>query len=138
MRYESETLGIKVSVQPSFSLAQSDPGDGTYVFSYDVAMRNVSADPARLLFRHWYIHDSAGDDTEVDGEGVIGQQPLLLPGASHEYRSFCVLRSPIGYMEGYYTFADSSGDEFRVAIPRFALEAPLLPPDSDEIVERLN
>jgi ApaG protein len=61
----------------------------------------------------------------VDGEGVVGQQPLLGPGAKHEYHSFCVLSSPAGFMEGYYTFVRPDGARFRVLIPRFQLEAPL-------------
>lgn len=136
MRYESETAGIRVAVEPDFSLAESDASEGTYVFSYQVDMLNRGTEPARLLFRHWRIHDSVGHDTEVDGEGVVGEQPLLLPGGSHSYASYCVLQSPVGYMEGYYTFVAPDGDEFRVSIPRFHLEAPLLPPDADEITER--
>ena len=75
-------------------------------------------------FRHWHIHDSQGEDSEVDGEGVLGKQPTLEPGKSHVYQSFCVLRSPLGFMEGYYTFVRPSGEEFRVPVPRFELRAP--------------
>lgn len=137
MRYEKATQGIRVQVQPRFSLADSVPEDGTFVFSYLINMSNEGDAPARLLFRHWRIHDAAGDDSVVDGEGVVGQQPLLEPGASHEYRSYCVLRSPVGYMEGYYTFVRPDGEEFRVEIPRFQLQGPLVIPgpvadDSDE------
>ena len=128
MPYEQATDGIRVRVQPSFSLADSDPGGGTYVFSYEIEMANEGDIPAQLLFRHWLIHDSAGHDTEVDGEGVIGEQPLLEPGDSHEYRSYCVLRSPSGYMEGYYTFARPDGRQFRVEVPRFELSGPLVLP----------
>lgn len=138
MRYESETLGIRVAVQPRFSLAQSDPSEGTYVFSYEVDVRNQSADVVQLLFRHWRIHDSVGEDTEVDGEGVVGVQPVLIPGDSHRYSSFCVLRSPVGYMEGYYTFEGPGGDEFKVCIPRFDLQAPLPPPGTEETSELVN
>lgn len=138
MRYQSETEGIRVAVRPRFSLAQSDPADGTYVFSYEVEMLNGSSEPAQLVYRHWRIHDSAGDDTVVDGEGVVGEQPVLAPGASHSYSSFCVLRSPVGWMEGYYTFTRPGEKEFRVGIPRFDLEAPLPPPDGQEQVEITN
>lgn len=124
MNYEHETDGIRVRVEPHFSLAQSRPAEGEYVFSYQVEVENRSAEGAQLLFRHWFIHDAVGEDSEVDGEGVIGQQPHLVPGSSHEYSSFCVLRSPLGYMEGYYTFERPDGSRFKVAVPRFHLQAP--------------
>lgn len=137
-KYEQATQGIRVRVQPNFSLSDSDPGEGTFVFSYEIEMANEGELPAQLLFRHWHIHDSAGDDTVVDGEGVVGEQPVLRPGASHRYSSFCVLRSPVGYMEGYYTFIRPGDEEFRVEIPRFPLQAPLPPPDAEESTELSN
>lgn len=130
MRYEQATDGILVRVQPRFSLADSNPEEGTFVFSYDIMMRNEGDTSAQLLFRHWYIHDASGEDTEVDGDGVVGQQPMLGPGDSHEYQSYCVLRSPVGYMEGYYTFVRPDGERFRVAIPRFDLSGPLVLPQA--------
>lgn len=128
MRYEKATQGIRVRVTPKFSLADSDPADGTFVFSYRINMANESDTTAQLLFRHWRIHDAAGDDSTVDGEGVVGEQPVLEPGQSHEYRSYCVLRSPAGYMEGYYTFARLDGQQFKVEVPRFELNGPLILP----------
>ncbi len=128
MRYEKSTEGIRVQVRPRYSLADSDPADGMFVFAYTVVMANEGEDTAQLLFRHWRIHDAAGDDSTVDGEGVIGEQPILAPGESHEYQSYCVLRSPVGYMEGYYTFARRGGEEFRVEVPRFHLNGPLVLP----------
>lgn len=137
MRYEQATEGIRVSVWPDFSLADSDPADGTFVFSYQITMNNEGDSAAQLLFRHWRIHDSAGDDSMVDGEGVVGEQPVLHPGDSHEYRSYCVLRSPVGYMEGHYTFVRPDGEEFKVAVPRFHLNGPIVLPASshDVLVE---
>lgn len=132
MRYEKATEGIRVRVEPHFSLADSDPGDGTFVFTYHIEVANESDQAAQLLFRHWFIHDSAGEDTEVDGEGVVGSQPLIDPGESHRYRSYCVLRSPAGYMEGYYTFEAVGGRRFRVDVPRFAFQAPFVVPPGDE------
>jgi ApaG protein len=128
MRYEQSTDDIRIWVQPRFSLADSNPADGTFVFSYEITMQNEGKTPAQLLFRHWYIHDSGGDDAEVDGEGVVGERPLLGPGDSHQYQSFCVLRSPVGYMEGYYTFVRPNGDKFRVEVPRFELNGPFVLP----------
>jgi ApaG protein len=128
MRYESATEGIRVRVRPRFSLAESAPADGTFVFSYHVSLANEGPVGAQLLFRHWRIHDSAAGDSVVDGEGVIGQQPFLAPGASHEYSSYCVLQSPVGHMEGYYTFVRPDGRQFRVEVPRFELSGPLVLP----------
>ncbi|MEM7413851.1 MAG: Co2+/Mg2+ efflux protein ApaG [Gemmatimonadota bacterium] len=135
MRYEKATEGIRVQVQPDFSLADSDPADGTFVFSYRVNMANEGDSTAQLLFRHWRIHDSVGHDSMVDGEGVVGEQPVLRPGESHEYRSYCVLRSPVGYMEGHYTFVRADGEEFRVEVPRFHLNGPLVIPNPGVDVE---
>jgi len=125
MSYEKATAGIRVRVEPTFSLADSDFTDGTFVFSYDIKVANEGDSPARLLFRHWLIHDAVGEDTEVDGEGVVGLQPLIDPGESHEYSSYCVLRSPAGYMEGYYTFVRPDGERFKVEVPRFHFSAPI-------------
>lgn len=128
MLYEKSTQGIRVAVHPRFSLADSDPADGTFVFSYVINLENQSDATAQLLFRHWLIHDAAGDDSEVDGEGVVGEQPILAPGETHEYQSYCVLRSPAGYMEGHYTFVGQDGVRFRVEVPRFHLNGPLVLP----------
>lgn len=127
--YEDLTEGILVRVTPGFSLAQSDPGEGRFVFSYRVRLENQGTESGQLLYRFWHIHDANGEDTEVDGEGVVGEQPDLAPGETHSYRSFCVLGSPSGYMKGHYTFQRSDGRRFRVNIPRFELEAPLPPAD---------
>lgn len=126
-KYEHKTEGILVRVRPGFSLAQSDPDEGRWVFSYLVHLENQGTERGRLLYRHWQIHDSGGEDSEVDGEGVVGVQPDLGPGEVHSYRSFCVLNSPSGHMEGHYTFQRPDGRRFKVRIPRFALEAPLPP-----------
>ena len=134
MDYEKVTEGIRVSVRPSFSFPYSEPEDGRFVFTYLVEMENQSEEVAQLLFRHWHIRDSQGEDLEVDGEGVLGEQPTLAPGKSHVYESFFVLRSPVGSMEGYFTFVRPTGEEFRVPVPRLELRAPWpvgKAPDSD-------
>lgn len=133
MRYEQSTQGIRVRVEPNYSLADSEPQDGTFVFSYQIEMANEGEAPARLLYRFWRIHDSVGEDAEVEGEGVVGEQPHLEPGGAHRYRSFCVLRSPSGYMEGFYTFERPDGHRFRVLVPRFHFTAPFMAlPDEGE------
>lgn len=126
MRYEQSTEGIRVRVEPRYSLADSDPHEGTFVFSYRIEMANEGQAPARLLYRHWWIYDAVGEESEVEGEGVMGEQPHLEPGETHRYRSFCVLRSPSGYMDGFYTFERPDGQRFRVAVPRFDLKAPFV------------
>jgi len=126
MRYEKVTEEVRVRVEPHFSLSESSPGDGAFVFDYHIEVTNQGETSARLLYRHWLIHDAAGEDTEVDGEGVVGQQPLIGPGESHRYRSYCVLRSPSGHMEGHYTFEGPDGRHFRVEVPRFDLLAPFV------------
>lgn len=117
-----ETSGIRVTVRPRFRADQSRPVQRQFVFAYDVRIANVGSRPAQLLRRRWLIHDAAGQDTEVDGEGVVGVQPLIPPGGVHEYSSFCVLRGPEGYMEGAYRFRGDDGAEFDAVIPRFMLE----------------
>lgn len=121
--YHRITAGIRVTVRPAFRPEQSRPHLGQWVFSYDVRVENVGTTPVQLLRRHWYIHDSIGEDLEVQGDGVIGLQPVIPAGGVHEYQSFCVLKSPSGYMEGSYTLARADGTAVEAAIPRFALDA---------------
>lgn len=122
--YKRETEGILVRVEPRFSLAQSEPDEGRFVFSYQVELENQGPEAGQLLYRYWFIHDSVGEDTEVEGEGVIGEQPCLLPGERHSYQSFCVLSTPLGSMKGHYTFERVDGRRFRVEIPEFRLQGP--------------
>ena len=117
-----ETAGIRITVRPVFLPTQSDAREHRYVFAYFVRIENVSASAVQLLTRHWYIHDSIGEDTEVEGEGVVGEQPLLAPGAVHEYSSWCRLKSPAGFMEGTYHFVREDGTQFDAHIPRFLLQ----------------
>jgi ApaG protein len=133
MIYQELTDGILIRVQPAFSLADSAPEAGRFVFTYHVEMENTGEEHAQLLFRHWRIHDSGGEDSEVNGEGVVGQQPVLGPGDAHEYKSYCVLKSPVGYMEGHYTFARPDGSRFKARVPRFSLAAFLPGPDETEM-----
>lgn len=118
-----ETDGIRITVRPRYLADQSLPHALRYVFAYFVRIENVGSVGAQLRSRRWRIHDDVGEDTEVVGDGVIGEQPLLPPGAVHEYNSFCVLKSASGWMEGYYTFAREDGTRFRAEIPRFLLDA---------------
>ena len=122
MMYDDRiTEGIRVSAQPFFLADQSDPETQRYVFAYRVRIENLGEAPAQLMWRHWLIHDPVGGNTEVEGEGVVGEQPVIRPGGVHEYQSFCVLQAPSGEMEGYYQFARPDGSTFRAPIPRFLL-----------------
>lgn len=119
--YHRVTDGIRVTVRPAFLPEHSRPEFGRWVFSYAVRIENVGATAAQLLRRQWRVHDSTGEDTDVIGEGVIGRQPVIPPGEVHEYRSYCELKSPSGFMEGRYLFVRPDGAHFEAAIPRFHL-----------------
>ena len=119
--YSRTTEGIRVSAQPVFLAEQSSTAEGRFVFAYQVRIENVGEGAAQLVWRHWFIHDPVGGDQEVEGEGVVGEQPRLAPGESFEYQSFCVLQSPEGHMEGNYQFVRPDGTSFRAVIPRFLL-----------------
>lgn len=116
------TNGIRITVTPRFAPEHSDADEPRYVFIYHIRIENVGQHTAQLRWRHWYIHDSVAGDSEVQGEGVVGEQPVLAPGDVHEYESFCVLQGSSGHMEGYYLFSSPDGVEFRADIPRFALK----------------
>lgn len=121
--YYRETDGIRITVRPVYLREHSEPAQGHYVFAYYVRIENVGAQPAQLLTRRWLIHDSIGEDTEVIGEGVVGDQPVIATGGVHEYQSFCVLKSGEGFMEGQYGFLRQDGVPFEAVIPRFILSA---------------
>jgi ApaG protein len=124
------TEGVRITVRPYFAPEHSDPGEPRFVFVYRIRIENSGDRTAQLRWRHWYIHDVVAGDSEVAGEGVIGEQPVLAPGDAHEYESFCVLRGPAGHMEGWYEFRRPDGTKFRAEIPRFRLDATgEAPPD---------
>lgn len=118
-----ETQGLRVTVRPVFVAEHSRPAQRQFVFAYFVRLENVGEQAAQLITRHWLIHDDLGDDSEVRGDGVVGEQPMLAAGEIHEYQSFCVLKSPTGYMEGSYHFVRADGTSFDAVIPRFILDA---------------
>jgi ApaG protein len=122
-----ETEGIRITVRPRYVPEQSRPSQRHFVFAYYVRIENVSQETAQLVSRRWLIHDSVGRDTEVEGEGVVGEQPVLAPGRVHEYQSFCVLQSGSGHMEGSYRFVRADGSAFEAQIPRFILDAEQAP-----------
>ncbi|MBP1654625.1 MAG: Co2+/Mg2+ efflux protein ApaG [Bacteroidetes bacterium] len=121
--YTATTDNITVSVQPVFLDGQSNPLARRFVFAYFVRIENRGDQEVQLLHRHWLITDGHGDVKEVQGEGVVGLQPRIAPGAIHEYNSFAILETFEGSMEGSYRMVRPSGEEFDIAIPRFTLRA---------------
>jgi ApaG protein len=122
---DSETTdGVTVRVVTNFLDDQSVPAQARWFWSYHIRLENHRDDPVQLLSRHWKITDGRGNISHVDGDGVIGEQPLLQPGSSHDYVSGCPLPTPSGMMEGHYRFIRADGSTFLVEIPRFRLVAP--------------
>ncbi len=121
--FYKESLGIRITVRPMYLRDQSEPSAKHYVFAYFVRIENVGDVSAQLMSRRWLIHDSAGEDIEVKGDGVVGEQPVLEPGSVHEYQSFCILKSGEGFMEGHYNFLCPDSTTFKAEIPRFLLSA---------------
>lgn len=121
--YTATTHDITVTVQPVFLDGQSNPLARRFVFAYFVRIENRGDHEVQLLHRHWLIMDGNGETKEVRGDGVVGQQPRIQPGAVHEYNSFSILETFEGSMEGSYRMVRPSGEEFDVAIPRFTLRA---------------
>ena len=119
------TNGIKVSVETFYQYDYSRPEENKYIFAYRVTLENTGEFTAQLLRRHWKIIDSSGTLKEVEGEGVIGVQPILKPGELHQYVSWSQLSSDLGKMSGSYLFIKLIDNEmFNVAIPEFQLAAP--------------
>lgn len=121
------TDGIEVSVSSKFEIEFSRPEEGHFVFSYDITITNEGEEAVQLLRRKWLTIDSTGEKNVVEGEGVVGQQPILLKGESHNYQSGMYFNSPMGKMSGTYTFKKvNTGEEFEVLIPEFQLVAPFV------------
>lgn len=117
--YREITRDIQVDVEPQFVPKESSPD--TFVFAYKVRITNLGDAPTQLLRRHWIITDGNGKTREVDGDGVVGEQPRLEPGESYEYSSFCPLPTPSGNMRGTYMMTDDQNEQFTVKIPLFFL-----------------
>lgn len=118
------TQGIEVNVETFYQPAQSNPHAGEFVFAYHISVSNHNLFTVQLLRRKWVINDAYMDTRVVEGEGVVGRQPILYPGDSYQYVSGCNLASPIGRMEGVYIFANkATGQEFEVKVPVFKMEA---------------
>lgn len=119
--YQEITQEIQVEVVPTYLKEQSNPEESIYVYTYRVKITNLGKKTAQLLSRHWIIKDGGGEQREVKGPGVIGEQPILKPGEHFEYSSFCPLKSPTGNMRGTYQMQTEDGEKFDIKIPLFFL-----------------
>ena len=117
------TQSIRVEVLAQHSPENSRPVEGQWVFQYTVRITNQGSETVQLLSRHWVITDGTGRSEEVKGPGVVGQQPVLTPGQSFQYSSWCPIETPMGMMQGTYRMVRSGGEEFDIEIAPFALKA---------------
>ncbi|AKQ45303.1 cobalt transporter [Rufibacter radiotolerans] len=119
------TQGVTVNVTTNYLPDYSSPAQQHFVFAYKITIENNSEFTVKLLRRHWHIFDSNNEVREVEGEGVVGQQPVLEPGESHQYVSGCNLKTSIGKMAGTYLMERLvDGKQFQVTIPEFTLIIP--------------
>ena len=122
--HSATTHGVTVRVSVTYLPEQSEPARGRWFWAYHIRLENDGERPVQLLTRHWIITDGRGARHSVEGEGVVGEQPLLEPGASFDYVSGCPLATPNGAMQGSYRMVGEDGRTFDVDIPRFPLHAP--------------
>ena len=118
--------GVEISVETFYQHDYSNPLQSEYMFAYRIAIENHNSFPIKLHRRHWNIFDSNGTYREVEGEGVVGVQPVLSPGERYQYVSGCNLRTEMGKMSGTYEMENlNSKQMFRVNIPAFEMIVPL-------------
>lgn len=117
--------GVKVSVETFYQGEHSSPVDNDFMFTYRITIENKNTFPVQLLRRHWYIFDSLAANCEVEGEGVVGVQPVINPLGKYQYTSGCHLRSEIGKMHGFYSMENCHNKTtFLINVPAFELFAP--------------
>jgi ApaG protein len=121
---ENSDSDIRVESKCWYLPEQSNPEERRFVFSYTMSIHNDGAKPAQLLTRHWLITDADGKVQEVQGDGVIGDQPEIKPGANHTYTSGAIIETPVGTMEGKYGMTNTDGQQFDTPIPVFRLAIP--------------
>ena len=116
---------IEISIKSSFISDKSSIKESIYFFMYKVTIINNSDKTIQLTNRHWHISDAHGNTQVINGEGVIGEQPILKPKDSFQYSSFCPIKTPFGTMSGFYTFKEVSTEElYKGVIPKFILACP--------------
>jgi ApaG protein len=121
---DAVTNNVRVEVLSRYSPENSQPLQDTWVFQYTVRITNQGAEPVQLVSRHWIITDAFERTEEVQGPGVVGEQPTLGPGQSFKYSSWCPLKTPMGMMHGTYQMVSAGGNRFDIEIAPFALKAP--------------
>jgi len=125
MRYmEDRNYDIRVRVSTQYVDEQSEPSIDRYVFAYTITIENQGDIPAQLISRHWIITDANGKVQEVQGDGVVGEQPHLDPGESYRYSSGAILETPVGSMQGSYRMKAEDGIDFDAPIAPFTLAVP--------------
>jgi ApaG protein len=118
------TNGIRIEVVSQFLPDRSSPRQRQFLFAYHVTISNVGDEVAQLQSRRWVITDGNGEVQTAEGPGVVGEQPVLGPGASFEYTSFCPLTTPFGTMQGHYVMIRPGGESFEAEIAPFMLAVP--------------
>ncbi len=118
------TRGVRIKVQSAYIPENSTPAENRYFFAYRVRISNEGTETVQLISREWIITDGDGEVERVRGPGVVGQQPVIAPGAAFEYTSFCPLPTPIGSMHGSYQMVTADGEGFDAAIAPFSLAVP--------------
>ena len=126
--FAETTDGVTIRVSVTFLPEQSDVDGNRWFWAYHIRIENHRDSAVQLLTRHWRISDARGGLHKVDGEGVIGEQPIVQPGKAHDYVSGCPLNTPSGAMEGYFTMVGEAPPAFEVRIPHFPLMAPTVEP----------
>ena len=121
---DATTRGIRIQVRSEFIPDRSSPREGSYLFQYHVRISNSGPDVAQLISREWIITNADGEVERVKGPGVVGEKPVLAPGTSFEYTSFCPLKTPVGSMQGSYQMVTQDGTRFDAVINAFTLAVP--------------
>ena len=122
--YTAVTRDIQITVMPQFVADRSEPEEGQFFWAYTIEITNLGRERVQLIARHWIITDGNGVVEEVQGPGVVGEQPVIQPGESFRYTSGCPLNTPSGIMVGSYRMLDAEGHPFDVDIPAFSLDSP--------------
>ena len=122
--YRQTSHNIEITVTPEYEDEQSSPFDNFFIWEYNIHIKNKSPDIVQLLRRHWVLVDDKGQMQEIEGDGVIGLQPVLKQGDEFEYSSSVHLTEPSGVMMGTYDMVKMDGDVLRVEIPSFSLDCP--------------
>lgn len=122
------TQDVNVSAESAFQRQYSEPAKRQYVYAYRIRIENKGTKPVQLLSRAWEVIDATGERRLVEGEGVVGQQPIIQPGQFHEYTSWVQFETPIGAMRGSYVMkrhnSRGSAELFQVEVPKFLHVAP--------------